>query len=243
MKRIFALLIAAALMPAMVVAQADYKQMMNGVSPFYTQEQAPHLENVLPNPPGITDPRFADDWNQYVWGKSVRETPRGERAVQDAFLNAAYFMKVFSPVMSHPVTPEANPELFMLLCKAHKTEQEAGASAKAYFKRVRPYQQFHEPTSVPKGENPTDFTSYPSGHTHVSWLVGMILTTLDPEHTVGIMKVAYELGQSRVITGFHYQSDVDAGRVAGSITFARLCAMPEFLEMLQAAKNEYQSGK
>lgn len=70
----------------------------------------------------------------------------------------------------------------------------------------------------------------------------MILTTIDPEHTKGVMKVAYELGRSRVIVGFHYQSDVDAGRVAGSVTFARLCAMPESLDMLQGCKKEYNKN-
>ena len=54
-----------------------------------------------------------------------------------------------------------------------------------------------------------------------------------------IMKVAYELGQSRVIVGFHYQSDVDAGRVVGSITFARLCADETFQKMLDKARREF----
>lgn len=161
----------------------------------------------------------------------------------DAHIGAEYFMRRFSEVMGHSITPKDNPKLFILLDRAHRTEQIAGASAKAHFHRVRPYQQFHEATSVPAAERATDFTSYPSGHTHASWLAGMILTAIDPQHTEGIMKVAYEMGQSRVIVGFHYQSDVDAGRVAGSITFARLCAIPEFLQMLQECKEEYNAKK
>ena len=208
-------------------------------TPFYTTEEAPHLEKVLPGPPALTDPRFYDDWVQYNWGKSIRETERGRLAIDDAGLNAHYFMKRFSEALDCPLTPETHPELFRLLSRAHLTEQQAGASAKQYFKRVRPYQQYKEPSGVPTHEWPTDYTSYPSGHTHISWLVGLILTTLDPAHTEGIMKIAYELGQSRVIVGFHYQSDIEAGRYAGSITFARLCAIPEFQEMLQKAKKEY----
>lgn len=209
-------------------------------TPFYTTAEAPHLENVLPAPPALTDIRFADDWNMYLWGKSVRDSERGKQAVADAFLGAEYFMKRFSAVMDCSLTPESNPALYQLLRKAHKTEGEAGASAKKYFARVRPYQQFKEPSGVPSSERSTDFTSYPSGHTHISWLVGMILTSIDPAHTEQIMKVAYEMGQSRVIVGYHYQSDVDAGRLAGSITFARLSAMPEFLDMLQKAKDEFK---
>ena len=53
------------------------------------------------------------------------------------------------------------------------------------------------------------------------------------------MKVAYELGQSRVIVGFHYQSDVDMGRIAGSITFARVMAEPEFQKQYEKARKEF----
>jgi len=222
---------------------AQEKSSAEKVHPFYFTENAPRIEKVLPDPPGMSDPLFFNDLSQYEWGKEQRSTERGDLAVKDAHINAKYFMERFSPVMSRTVTPEKNPILFKLLSRAHLTEQQAGRSAKSYFHRVRPYQQFNEPTSVPDHENPTDFTSYPSGHTHASWLVGMILTAIDPANTEGIMKVAFELGQSRVIVGFHYQSDVDAGRVAGSITFARLCAMPEFIGMLQAAAAEFSSTK
>lgn len=54
------------------------------------------------------------------------------------------------------------------------------------------------------------------------------------------MKTAYDLGQSRVIVGFHYQSDIEAGRVAGSITFARLCAEEEFQKMMGQAAKEFK---
>ena len=209
------------------------------VTPFFTKEKAPHMEYVLPNPPSLSDPLFFNDWAQYQWGKSMRDTERGRQAVDDAYINAAYFMKRFAPAMTFGTDQTSNPILYELISKAHRTEGLSGASAKAYFARVRPYQQYKEPTGQPAGENPTDFTSYPSGHTHASWLVGLILTAIDPGRTEAIMKVAYELGQSRVILGYHYQSDVDAGRVVGSITFARLCAEPEFMSMLQQAKDEY----
>lgn len=212
-------------------------------TPFYTTEKAPKLEKVLPEPPAHNSTRYQDDWAMYQWGKSIRNTERGQLAIEDAGIGAGYFMKRFSPAMGVELTPERNPHLFRLLSRAHLTEMQAGASAKKHFARVRPYQQFNEPTAIPAAENPTDFTSYPSGHTHASWLAGMILTAIDPEHTEDIMKVAYELGQSRVIVGFHYQSDIEAGRVAGSITFARLCAEEEFQTMLREAIKEFNHNK
>lgn len=224
---------AAMLLPLCLSAQ-------NKTTPFYTREEAPHLENVIPAPPQLTDPLFQNDWNQYLWGKSIRDTERGEQAVKDAKLGGNFFFERYSEAMGiKTMTKEDYPILYELLKKAHYTEMEAGASAKKYFARVRPYQQFKEESGVPKSENPTDFTSYPSGHTHAAWLTGMIMTAVAPEYAEQIMKAAYEVGQSRVIVGYHYQSDVDAGRVCASVTFARLCSMPEFLSMLEKAKKEF----
>ena len=232
------------LITALVLAKWVLVQ-MNDVTqekftPFYTTDEAPKLENVLPEPPAYNSARYQDDRAMYEWGKSIRSTERGQVAIEDARINAGYFMKRFSPAMGVDLTPKEFPSLFRLLKRAHLTEKQAGASAKKHFARVRPYQQFNEPSAVPKEENPTDYTSYPSGHTHAAWLVGMILTVINPDHTAEIMKIAYDIGQSRVIVGFHYQSDIEAGRVAGSITFARLCAEEEFQKMMKKAINEFK---
>lgn len=231
------------LMAALGTSAQEQAVTQEEFAPFYTTEEAPKLENVLPEPPAFTSARYQDDWAMYQWGKSIRDSERGQIAIDDAGINALYFMQRFSPAIGVDLTPEEYPHLFRLLSKAHLTEQQAGASAKKHFARVRPYQQFNEPSSIPLAENPIDYTSYPSGHTHASWLVGLILTVIDPEHTEGIMKIAYEMGQSRVIVGFHYQSDIEAGRVAGSITFARLCAEEEFQQMMRNAMEEFHTEK
>ena len=47
-------------------------------------------------------------------------------------------------------------------------------------------------------------------------------------------------GDSRVIVGAHWQSDVDAGRLAGSAAVVTLHTCPEFLEQLAKARAEFQ---
>ena len=46
-------------------------------------------------------------------------------------------------------------------------------------------------------------------------------------------------GESRVIVGAHWQSDVDASRVAASIGVCALHGSPEFREQMAKAQEEY----
>ena len=47
------------------------------------------------------------------------------------------------------------------------------------------------------------------------------------------------MGQSRVICGYHWQSDVDAARVVASAVVATLHTKPAFLQQLEKAKQEF----
>ena len=47
-------------------------------------------------------------------------------------------------------------------------------------------------------------------------------------------------GESRVIVGAHWQSDVDASRVAASIAVCALHGSPEFREQMAKAQAEYR---
>ena len=52
---------------------------------------------------------------------------------------------------------------------------------------------------------------------------------------------AYQFGQGRVITGYHWQTDVDYGRLVGSAVYARLHADKDFLSQMEKAINEYKT--
>ena len=51
-------------------------------------------------------------------------------------------------------------------------------------------------------------------------------------------RAAIAFGDSRVVCGFHYPSDVVAGRLAAAALLARLHADPAFLKDLAAARRE-----
>ena len=59
-----------------------------------------------------------------------------------------------------------------------------------------------------------------------------------PARTDAILRRGLDFGESRVICGFHYQSDVDSGRILGAAALARLHADPGFRRDLENARRE-----
>ena len=85
--------------------------------------------------------------------------------------------------------------------------------------------------------------SYPSGHTARGWSLALVLAELNPDRQEEILKRGFEYGQSRVIVGAHWQSDVDMGRIVSAAGVARLHADDDFNEQLNRAKAEVRALK
>lgn len=210
---------------------------------FTNGGKMPDAYNYLPNPPAENDPLFANDVAKYEWGKTQRETLRGDTALWDVNTDIAYFMKRFGWVTGKTLTPETCPNLHKLLDGAIRDIRGGVEHAKRTYARHRPYQVFKEHTPDPANEREDDYTSYPSGHSVRGWATALIFVALDPENEDAYMKVGYEMGESRVILGYHFESDVEASRLCASAGFARLCAEPTFWAYLQLAKQELQNAK
>ena len=67
-----------------------------------------------------------------------------------------------------------------------------------------------------------------------------MLCEINPDAQDAILKLGYEWGQSRVITGYHWQSDVDMGRLVGAAAYARLHTSERFLEQMRLAREEFR---
>ena len=80
-------------------------------------------------------------------------------------------------------------------------------------------------------------------HTAIGWATALVLAEINIDRQNEILKRGFEFGQSRVICGVHYQSDVDAGRVVASGLVARLHADEGFCTQLAKAKKEFAKLK
>ncbi|MEJ5023974.1 hypothetical protein WH300_04390 [Brucella anthropi] len=74
------------------------------------------------------------------------------------------------------------------------------------------------------------------------WARSLTLAEVNPKRADDLFKRGLSFGQSRVICNAHWQSDVDAGRIMGAATVAKLHSNPEFLADVQAARKELESA-
>ncbi|MDE5800969.1 MAG: phosphatase PAP2 family protein [Paramuribaculum sp.] len=207
---------------------------------YLTIDQVPNSKDLLPPPPDTASARFAYDVEQYEWGKSLRDTPRGDLAADDAELGDVGLTAAFSEAFGIDITPENTPEVYRLITGMREDAGDLSTRhAKNYYMRTRPYIFFNEDTCVPDAQaGLAGNGSYPSGHTAKAWATALILAELNPARQDAILKRGFEMGQSRVICGYHFQSDVDAGRIVGSGVVARLHADDAFNRQLKKAKKE-----
>ncbi|WP_058910048.1 acid phosphatase PhoC [Entomohabitans teleogrylli] len=212
---------------------------------YLTNEQAIDSLALLPPPPEVGSIQFLNDQAMYEKGRMLRSTERGKLAAADADLASGGVATAFSGAFGHPITAKDSPEIYKLLTNMIEDAGDlATRSAKMHYMRVRPFAFYGVATCNTKDQQKLSTNgSYPSGHTAIGWASALVLSEINPQHQDQILKRGFELGQSRVICGYHWQSDVDAARVVGSSVVATLHSNAEFQKQLQKAKDEFASFK
>jgi len=232
MKKIFVVL----LISSMLFCAPCYAE----ATSFLTESEIPTGAKFMPLPPKTTDASFYNDWLRYQWGKSMRDTERGKQAIADADDSLNYQTKTFSKPFGLTISKENTPEIYALLERLLATVLVCNDKSKSRLMRARPFMVFNEPTPVPEDEEKLRTnSSYPSGHTTKGWAFALVLAEINPDRQDEILKRGFEYGESRVIVGFHFQSDVDAARVITSTLVSRLHADEDFMKQLTKAKEEF----
>ena len=221
---------------------AQTPQFPQRVRPYLEAKDLPDAVVFLPPPPEEGTPQFAYDESQHRWGKTQREGARGIRAIREATTNVDSMAAMFSGAFGLKLSKETTPKTMRLLDRSIRTFRLGATGPKAAYMRLRPYVFYREGTLIPGEEEGSRRSgSYPSGHTVRGWGMALVLAELNPERQDTLLKAGYEWGQSRVIAGYHWQSDVDASKLLSSATFARLQTCPEYLEDFAAAREELQA--
>jgi len=122
----------------------------------------------------------------------------------------------------------------------------ATGAAKRYWHRARPYitsPDVETPGGVGRANPPGaaeakvwEYTSYPSGHSAFGTACAIVLAQMVPEQRAALFARGRAYGQSRVIIGAHFPSDIEAGRLIGTVTAGFLLQNPQFQADLRAAR-------
>lgn len=196
---------------------------------------------LLPPPPQPGSILFQYDEAQYQWGKMQRNTPRGDQAASDARVSGDGVPYAFSEAFGAAISKENTPEIYKLVLNMREDAGDlATREAKNRYMRIRPFAFYGEETCNPEQQKELSTNgSYPSGHTAIGWATALVLAEINVDRQNEILKRGYEMGQSRVICGYHFQSDVDAARLVASAVVARLHANQAFTAQLEKAKAEF----
>ncbi len=209
---------------------------------YLDRKALPDSLGLLPPPPATGSAALEADQAAYRATRPLLATPRGALAASDARLDFPAATEAFACAAGLDITLEATPHLYTLMRRTLVDAGLATYGAKDHYQRTRPFVVHKEATCTPREEpRLVKDGSYPSGHSALGWGWALLLAELMPERTDALIARGHAFGQSRVVCGVHWQSDVEAGRVMGAAAVARLHADPVFLAQMQAAAGEIRA--
>lgn len=212
----------------------------------------PAIAQWLPPQPQPGDRTDADDLGAYFSARAEAQpgSPRLAEAEADDVLDAPGVALRFADALGARLTEANARHLMALMTRVLADDGAMLAPLKrpvAQGGRVRPYVRFPDQPVCRHDIDDTKYQlnlsgSYPSGHATYGWMWGQVLAAMVPERADAITARAYAFGQSRLVCGFHYPSDLAAGRLAAAALFARLITTPAFHHDFAAAREDVRSA-
>jgi hypothetical protein len=188
---------------------------------------------VLPPPPAAGSVQAKAELAELHAVEAVRtQAEEADARLDGDTKNATIFAEVLGPRFDLAKLP-ATSALLALVRASEKATVDRG---KDEFRRQRPYIVDTTLKSCKRNDDP--LSSYPSGHTSMAFSMGETLARLVPEKAAAILARAARYGQSRIVCGQHFRSDISAGQMLGLLIAERLMAKPEFQAAFAVARRE-----
>ena len=223
-------------------------------APLSPEEQAVEVKGYLP--PGAVDVKVVlpaapavDSAVDKADAEHVRNVNAHAREArwQKALLDDASVYDRFAEQLGFTPDRKRMPSFVRLLNRVAEDALAVSGEAKTVYPRSRPFQRFAlkrvcgQAVPPKPAASPTGGTSYPSGHAVVSWAVALVMVEAQPSGAQAIIARAADYGESRVVCGLHFPSDITAGQVVAAAVVDKLLASEDFRRDLRCAKTELQS--
>ncbi len=206
-----------------------------------------HIEAWLPPAPGEDSLAKAQDLQAYFSTRALIGTARAEEAHADDVppRPAEGVAPRFTYLLGISVDKANAPHLLNMMERVRSDAEQLLAPVKKSVGnggRHRPFVEYPQLPRCPIAyPGLADSGSYPSGHATLGWLWGSVLAEIAPEYADVLIARAMAFGESRVVCGFHYPSDVAAGRLAAAALLDRLHAEAAFRADVEAARREVRA--
>lgn len=221
----------------LIVASSTSQALQPQEATYINAQQIP-LGTLLAPPPADGAPAQQADLAAVLQVQSSRTPEQVERAKADIVKSVFRFADVLGPTFN-----EANlPKTAALFRAASEDAALIAKSGKQSFKRARPFVASSEVHPTVPGKQSDAYDSYPSGHATFGYMSAILLAQMVPEKRGALFARGREYGENRVVDGVHYPSDVEAGRIDGTLVAAALMASPEFQKAFAAARAEVRAA-
>jgi len=189
---------------------------------------------VIGAPPAPESPQQAAD---AATARGPWSAERLAKAVEDDAFDP---WTAFDDVLGPDFTAANHPATKRLFDQIRAVAGPAINAAKARWTRARPFvADPAQPTCITPSDALRASGAYPSGHAAMGWAWGLALAELAPAHADALLARGFAYGESRVVCGLHWQSDVTAGRALGAAAVARLHGDPNGRALFAAARTEF----
>jgi acid phosphatase (class A) len=212
------------------------------VKPYLADTALPDAVQILPPPPAHDAPLDKADRAAFNGTRALKGTPRWDIAANDVAEGAAAVLENFACVLGTRIDQARVPAVINLLERARLDLARATRGPKVHYRRLRPFVGNEAPICVQRTQALADSFSYPSGHATQGWAYALILAGLVPEKATPILVRGRAYGESRVVCGVHWLSDVVAGRLTGTSVVAALMGDPTFRADLEKARVELRAA-
>ena len=207
-------------------------------APYLSEAQAPDTVAILGAPPRGQSAAEAADKAAFVATRALKGTPRWTLATTDVADGASAILDDFACVIGQRIEQSRAPALMSLLERARLDIAQATRGPKLHYRRLRPFVGNDAEICVMRTSDLGNAFSFPSSHATQAWTYAAIMAALMPEKATQFFVRARSYGESRIVCGLHWASDIEAGRTAASAVFAALQGDAGFRTDLDKARAE-----
>jgi acid phosphatase (class A) len=226
-----------------------------GGAHYLLASQIDLIELLAPPPTAVSPAQQADL-------QAVLEAQRAARAdgsTAHAVADAEASCERFSDVLGDALTSKSNPRVLAFLNQAAREGASITGAAKQYWKRTRPYAYSGEverlgdmspdwkvvpqmntggatTADTQKAASALAHSSYPSGHATFGTVCAILLADMVPEKRTALFARSRDYAHSRMVLGAHFPTDLEAGRIAGTLATQLLLQNAVFQRDLAEAR-------